>query len=148
MANKTSNPLDQLDPSKQQSTAEQYIRYDELKEQVKALQEHIDSLQGQVLQLQKCIPDHMHTLSQVAGDTFDDKVWQAIIIGGVTAMLHPSRVLSDTDKAMQQQITRILRMADSGLEAAKKYKDNLRVIADNQAKEKLNDPLKNLIEQP
>lgn len=116
-------------------------------QQLNDLHDHLVRLQKRVDELEALFDTR--SISAVEGTTlvnsFESKVWETVMVGALTAALGPNKVLQDTPKAMQQMIGRALRLADSGVEAARAYQQEQELMKKDKELALNNDPLKQLM---
>lgn len=105
------------------------------------LQKQVNDQQQIILSLQQSVPDTVGAMI----NSFESKVWETVMVGALTAALGPNKVLQDTPKAMQQMIGRALRLADSGVEAARAYQQEQELMKKDKELAQNNDPLKQLM---
>lgn len=141
MAKASNDPLANLAPTKDMDNAALIQLVKDQHEHMVRMQQEINSLQGIVLSLQESTPD-----ISVNANGFHAKVWETVMMGALSASLGPNKVIQDTPKAMQQMISRALRLADAGVEAAKAYQKDQELQRQEQAKVQNNDPLKQLLQ--
>ena len=137
------DPLKNLDKNTPKNENQQL---NDLHDHLVRLQKQVSSLESTVLSLQESIPDPgSMVLGESLVSNFESKVWETVMVGALTAALGPNKVLQDTPKAMQQMIERALRLADSGVEAARAYQQAQDQMRKDKEVVKNNDPLRQLI---
>lgn len=141
---KSNDPLASLSPTKDMDNTQLIQLVKDQHEHMVRMQQSINSLEGIVLSLQESIPD-ISMPSTLVESSFHAKVWETVMVGSLTAALGPNKILQDTPKAMQQMISRALRLADNGVEAAKIYQQEQKRQEEEKEVSKNNDPLKQLL---
>jgi len=78
--------------------------------------------------------------NQTTSTTFEDRVWEAVLIGAVSTLFDPTRIAIDNrPKALDYYLARALRIADSAVVAARAHKE-----FNEKEAQKSNDPLQAL----
>jgi hypothetical protein len=138
---KASDPLANLDQPTDINAGKVTLHLNDLHDHLVRLQKQVNGQQAIILSLQESVPDTVGALV----NSFEAKVWETVMVGALTAALGPNKVLQDSPKAMQQMIGRALRLADSGVEAAKAYQQEQELQRQDKELVKNNDPLRSLI---
>ena len=143
---KSSDPLANLDKETVQPAFDALSinkQLNDLHDHLVRLQKQVNDQQQIILSLQESIKDP--TTYTLDTGLFEAKVWETVMVGALTAALGPNKVLQDTPKAMQQMIGRALRLADSGVEAARAYQQEQELQRKDKELAQNNDPLKQLM---
>tara|TARA_R110000868_G_scaffold208987_3_gene458550 strand:- start:2351 stop:2800 length:450 start_codon:yes stop_codon:yes gene_type:complete len=148
MAKANRDPLDNLDEVTHAEPTGAEINaigkhLNDLHEHLVRLQKQVNDQQQIILSLQESINDP--TTYTLDTGLFEAKVWETVMVGALSASLGPNKILQDTPKAMQQMIGRALRLADSGVVAAKAYQQEQELQKKDKEVANSNDPLRQLM---
>ncbi len=91
----------------------------ELQATITSLQKELDTLKKKESQMERSM-----TPMVGVSDTFENKVWEAVLIGAVSTLFDPSRISIDNrPKALDHYLARALRIADAAVVAARAHKE-------------------------
>jgi len=85
-------------------------------------------------------------LEEATQSNFEDRVWQSVLIGATSTLFHPQYMsLDQRDGALEKYFARALRIADTAILTARKYRNSLEQAEVERRTKEENDPLKSLI---
>ena len=116
-----------------------------VQQQLKDLQDFTVRLQKEVNELKKQLADRPQEESQsISDDGFEGRVWEACLVAAISSMNNNPLTPTD-DKIKERMIHKALKQAETWVQVAKKYKEDIELQKANKQKELSTDPLKNLL---